>query len=235
MEFQNRRSCGFFNCSVANGVVYVGSGDNNIYALNASTGTVVWSYTTGGDVASSPAVADDMVFAGSYDGKVYALNASNGALWWSYLTGDMVVSSPAVANGVVYVGSYDHVVYAFGASPSRTYTVTFTASGLPSETSWSVTFNSETQTSTSDSIVFNVPNGIYPFAITPPTGYVASPISGTANVNFADMNEKINFALIDATSTLLVPLLLVVITLVAALSVATVHRKKIGKPCKGNV
>jgi hypothetical protein len=31
----------------ANGVVYVGSDDNNVYALNASTGALLWSYTTG--------------------------------------------------------------------------------------------------------------------------------------------------------------------------------------------
>ena len=34
--------------AVANGVVYVGSEDGNVYALNASTGAKLWSYTTGG-------------------------------------------------------------------------------------------------------------------------------------------------------------------------------------------
>ena len=33
--------------AVANGVVYVGSEDDNVYALNASTGAKLWSYTTG--------------------------------------------------------------------------------------------------------------------------------------------------------------------------------------------
>src|SRR5215471_1523390 len=33
--------------AVANGVVYIGSGDHNIYALNASTGAKLWSFTTG--------------------------------------------------------------------------------------------------------------------------------------------------------------------------------------------
>src|SRR3954464_9988581 len=41
---------------VANGVVYVGSSDNNVYALNAATGAKLWSFTINGGVESSPAV-----------------------------------------------------------------------------------------------------------------------------------------------------------------------------------
>jgi len=43
---------------MANGVVYVGSYDGNVYALNARTGALLWKYTTGGAVESSPAVAN---------------------------------------------------------------------------------------------------------------------------------------------------------------------------------
>lgn len=93
--------------------------------MNATTGELIWNYTTGGDVVSSPAVANGIVCVGSHDGKVYALNAYNGAFIWSYTTGDMVVSSPVIVNGVVYIGSYDHVVYAIG-SLQNTPQVTFT-------------------------------------------------------------------------------------------------------------
>jgi eukaryotic-like serine/threonine-protein kinase len=34
------------------------------YALNASTGAKLWSYTTGGYVSSSPAVANGVVYVG---------------------------------------------------------------------------------------------------------------------------------------------------------------------------
>jgi hypothetical protein len=58
---------------VANGVVYVGSNDGNVYALNARTGTLLWSYTTGWDVLdSSPVVANGVVYVGSWDSNVYA-------------------------------------------------------------------------------------------------------------------------------------------------------------------
>ena len=58
--------------AVANGVVYVGSDDDNVYALNARTGAKLWSYATGSAVDSSPAVASGMIYVGSGDDKVYA-------------------------------------------------------------------------------------------------------------------------------------------------------------------
>ena len=58
-----------------------------MYALNASTGAKLWSYLTGSDVVSSPAVANGVVYVGSSDDNVYALNARTGAKLWSYTTG----------------------------------------------------------------------------------------------------------------------------------------------------
>ena len=85
------------------------STDGNVYALKASNGALLWSFTTDGPVYwSSPAVANGVVYVGSniYEHQsVYALNASTGALLWSYIPLGDVWSSPAVANGVVYIGS----------------------------------------------------------------------------------------------------------------------------------
>jgi outer membrane protein assembly factor BamB len=106
--------------AVANGVVYVGSEDNNVYALNATTGAQLWNYTTGGQVWSSPAVANGAVYVGSDDNNTYALNATTGAKLWNYTTGNSVFSSPAVANGTVYVGSVDGNVYAIGNAAAAT-------------------------------------------------------------------------------------------------------------------
>jgi hypothetical protein len=90
---------------VAEGLVYVGSYDYKLYCLNASTGTFKWSFPSGGQVKSSPAVADGKVYVGSSDNNLYCLNASTGALIWDYNVGYATWSSPAVANGIVYIGS----------------------------------------------------------------------------------------------------------------------------------
>jgi uncharacterized repeat protein (TIGR02543 family) len=102
--------------AVANGVVYIGSRDHDLYALDAVTGAPVWSYATGGQVDSSPAVADGKVYIGMMDHSVYALDAVSGAFVWSHATGGIVYSSPAVADGKVYVGSDDGKVYALNAA-----------------------------------------------------------------------------------------------------------------------
>ena len=95
--------------AVANGVVYAGSDDFNVYALYANNGTKLWNYMTRNTVDSSPAVANGVVYVGSDDGNLYALHANNGTKLWNYTTGGPVASSPAVANGVVYCASAGNV------------------------------------------------------------------------------------------------------------------------------
>ena len=73
-----------------------------------------WSYNTGGDVISSPAVIDNKVYVGG-GSKVWCLNAETGGFIWDYQTGGGVFSSPAVVNGKVYIGSSDGYVYCLNA------------------------------------------------------------------------------------------------------------------------
>jgi len=106
--------------AVVGDMVYIGSGDGNVYCLNAGTGALVWNYTTvrgtvGNAVFSSPAVVGGLVYVGSQC-YVYCLNAASGALVWYYTTGGSVLSSPAVVGGLVYVGSYDDNVYCLNAT-----------------------------------------------------------------------------------------------------------------------
>ncbi|TMC92339.1 MAG: hypothetical protein E6J22_09625 [Chloroflexi bacterium] len=99
--------------TVDNSVVYVGSHDHRLYAVDATTGDEYWNYATRGRVDSSPAVADGVVYVGSHDHTLYALSAQAGEKLWSYTTGGSIISSPTVADGAVFVGSNDHNLYAF--------------------------------------------------------------------------------------------------------------------------
>ena len=60
--------------AVVDGVVYVGSYDGKLYALDAVTGAVKWSYITGSGIESSPAVANGVVYIGSDDATIYAFH-----------------------------------------------------------------------------------------------------------------------------------------------------------------
>jgi hypothetical protein len=73
------------------------------------------------------------------------------------------------------------------------YEVSLVESGLPHGEQWSVTFNGQTRSSTSNSITFNATNGVYPFSVSTPFGYVAWPPSGSITVNGANVAEQIMF------------------------------------------
>lgn len=99
----------------ASGTVYVGSLLGDFFALNPSTGAVLWTRHLQLAVSSAAVDANEVVFVGS-DDTVYALGGNTGgSVIWSYKTGANVRSSPAIGvTGTVYVGSDDDKLYAFG-------------------------------------------------------------------------------------------------------------------------
>jgi len=139
--------------AVRDGIVYVGSNDGRLYALDAGSGGERWRLQTQGRVASSPAVADGRVYVLSYDGRLHAADAATGKGLWSFATGgerrfahanlhgaepaaelmpdpfDFFLSSPVVVDGVVFFGSGDGHVYAVDAD-SGALRWKFTADGV---------------------------------------------------------------------------------------------------------
>jgi len=98
--------------AVVDGVVYFGSRDKHLYAVDTKTGEEKWKFKTGSSIWSSPAVSDGVVYFGSSDSYLYALDAKTGEENWKFKTGGGVSSSPAVVDGVVYFGSGDKHLYA---------------------------------------------------------------------------------------------------------------------------
>lgn len=61
---------------VASGVMYVGSDDGRMYAVDLLTGEELWKWETDGRIRSSPAIADGAIFFGSFDGLLYAVGGT---------------------------------------------------------------------------------------------------------------------------------------------------------------
>jgi outer membrane protein assembly factor BamB/tRNA A-37 threonylcarbamoyl transferase component Bud32 len=107
------------NPAVAEGVVFVGAYDNNLYAVDAQTGQFKWKYATEGGLASSPCVWQDRVFIGSEDNSLYCINAQTGRIVWTCPSQGCVRSSPRVEYNHVFFGSDDHHLYAANVQTGR--------------------------------------------------------------------------------------------------------------------
>jgi outer membrane protein assembly factor BamB len=107
-----------------NGLVYFGSADSRLLAVDTATGDKRWQFPTGGPILSSPAIAPDgTVFIGSSDSQLYALDGTTGRKRWNFGAWDQVLSSPALGtNGLLYFTSWNGVVYAVdSASGSKVW------------------------------------------------------------------------------------------------------------------
>ena len=98
-----------------------------------------------------------------------------------------------------------------------TYTVTFTESGLPSGTSWSVTLGGSTVSATTSTITFSEPNGTYSYTVGSVSGYTASPSSGPTAVSGSSPSPlTVSFTSTSSSSSGLSPWIYVIIGVVIA-------------------
>jgi outer membrane protein assembly factor BamB len=94
------------------GVVYFGSHDHNIYALDVNSGEELWRFTTGGAVAGRPLLFNGLVIAGSFDKNLYALDARDGALRWQIGGGNWFWAGAVADEKIIFAPSMDGNVYA---------------------------------------------------------------------------------------------------------------------------
>lgn len=97
--------------ALAEGILYFGSRDGNLWALNAEDGSVEWRYPTGGPVDCSPVIAYGVCYFGSDDNRVVALDLATRTPRWQFETNGDVKASPLVYRDVVVVGSQDRRIY----------------------------------------------------------------------------------------------------------------------------
>jgi polyvinyl alcohol dehydrogenase (cytochrome) len=105
----------FSQPTVVGGWLFIGSDSGQVYALDAATGCVHWSYKAEAGVRTAPVVAPlragggpSTVFFGDLRGKMYAIDAATGAAVWSIQIDERpqirVLDAPAIYRGRLYVG-----------------------------------------------------------------------------------------------------------------------------------
>ena len=104
---------------IANGVMYVTTAFNHVYALNAKTGEEYWHYkhamapvTTSccGPINRGSAVYDDKVYMATVDAKLVALDAKTGSLLWQTEIADSSrgyaeTMAPTAVDGKILIGT----------------------------------------------------------------------------------------------------------------------------------
>jgi outer membrane protein assembly factor BamB len=92
--------------AVADGMVYIGSYDGHLYAVETESGRLRWDFKADDIVDSTPMVANGSVYFGSYGRTVYAVDAQTGTKEWTYDANGIVRCSPKVVDGICYVGTH---------------------------------------------------------------------------------------------------------------------------------
>jgi len=105
--------------SYQDGVLYIGSYDHNLYALEADNGKFVWKYAANGGIVSKPAIHDNKLYFGSTDQYVHAISCRGGKKVWVQSTDGAIYSSPTIAEGHLFIGSDDEQLHVLNILAGR--------------------------------------------------------------------------------------------------------------------
>ena len=108
---------------IADGRVYFGSDDANVYCLSAVNGKKVWAFDAGDQVQAPPMCLDGRIYVGSGNSFFYCLDAATGGKLWQFEAQDRIVGSAnffldanSGSQARVVVGSHDYNVYCLDAA-----------------------------------------------------------------------------------------------------------------------
>jgi len=108
-------------------ILFIGSEDGSLYALNAASGTPKWSYDSKAPIYTHASIWNDLVVFSNEAGKLIALNKNTGKLEWQFQAEsefsldlwDYYRSSPVVWGEMLFWGNSDGNLYALDAKTGR--------------------------------------------------------------------------------------------------------------------
>lgn len=109
--------------TVHKNMVFIGSYDSNIYALDTKTGEFIWKAATEDGICTTPCIYEagpqTLLIVGSEDQRVYAFDVARGEKVWEFRTSGKVRSSARVYQNFVFFGSDDRHFYALEAKSGK--------------------------------------------------------------------------------------------------------------------
>lgn len=103
--FQDKASI-FTGVAVNDSSLYFANSLGEIKSLSKLTGKMIWHYSTGYSLYSTPVCAQGSVMVPAVDSVIYSFSAGNGHVRWKVKTGSPVVADGVAADGKLYQGGY---------------------------------------------------------------------------------------------------------------------------------
>jgi serine/threonine protein kinase len=86
---------------IHNGIIYVGSRDQRLYALDGQKQRKLWHYDAGAPLRSTPTLHGDTLFFGDDDGTMHAVQSSGGRGRWRVPLRGKIFASAAAGAGLI--------------------------------------------------------------------------------------------------------------------------------------
>ncbi|MCI4363353.1 MAG: YncE family protein [Thermoplasmata archaeon] len=182
--------------------------DATLEALSGSSGALyslgpVWgfpvTFTAVGLPPSSGWSVNVTVAAASGTGRNLEVDLASGSYGFTVSAPPGFTASPSSGTLVVN-GSSVAMSIVFTPIPAQRFAVHFLESGLPASTPWAVTVNTSISAATGAGLDVSLANGSYPYFVTAPAGYSATPADGVLAVNGTAQSVHLAFAALPKTN-----------------------------------
>lgn len=171
------------------GVIYIGTKDSTLLAVNPGDGSIAWTYTADGEVAAGPVLASDgTIIAGTLSGTLFAVTKT-GAQVWTYATGNEITVAPATVNNLALVASGSGYLNAVDLTGALQWQVGMGGSVTSSPV---VTIGGTVYAGSNDGYLYAVrPDGSFKWRYQTGMGITGSPAIGTDGMVYVASKDKI--------------------------------------------
>lgn len=109
------------------GYLYVGTFINEMVALDAKTGAIIWRIPTEGWAWASPVIDGDVLYFSDIAGNFYAIDRQTQAQLWRFEAGSRIVGTPLVTEDGIYFTSEAGILHALTHEGATRWTKNFEA------------------------------------------------------------------------------------------------------------
>ena len=109
------------------GQLYIGTFTNELVAINASDGNILWRFPTDGWVWASPVLEGSILYFGDIEGDFYAVDRETGTQLWNVKANGDIVGKPLVTEDGIYFTTDAGSLYALTLEGGTRWTKEFEA------------------------------------------------------------------------------------------------------------